>query len=284
MQGKTILITGATNGIGKIAAQELAAKGANIVLVARNQEKGMATIKEISAATGNTNLELMLADVSKMNDLRKLSQEFLAKHSRLDVLLNNAGAVFENRQLSQDGFELTLATNHLNYFLLSNLLLEVLQKTASAHGQARIVNVASDAHRSAKINFDDLMGQQKFGGWNAYCQSKLANIMFSAELARRLAGTQVSANSLHPGFVRTGFGDNSGGLMKILLGLGKQLMAISPAQGADTMVHLASSNDVAGISGKYFEKRQVKTPSLAAQDEAAQTRLWEISAKLVGVV
>ncbi len=279
MTGKTVLVTGATNGIGKIAALELARQGANVALVARNQAKGQATLEEIKSATGNANLELFLADLSSMAEIRKLADEFKAKHASLDVLVNNAGAFYTERKLSPDGLEMTFALNHVAYFLLTNLLLDALK----AAPKARIVSVSSAAHTSGKINFDNLQGEKKWSGWQAYSDSKLENVLFTFELARRLGGSSVTANCLHPGFVKTAFGSGNTGLVASLLGLAKNLMAITPEAGADTIIYLASSSDVEGVTGRYFEKRQVKTSSPASMDQGTQKRLWDVSAKLVGL-
>jgi NAD(P)-dependent dehydrogenase (short-subunit alcohol dehydrogenase family) len=279
MTGKTVLVTGATGGIGKIAALELARMGANVALVARNEAKGEATLDEIKTATGNTNLELYLADLSSMADIRKLAAEFKAKRTSLDVLVNNAGAYYNERKLSADGLEMTFALNHVAYFLLTNLLLDALK----AAPKARVVSVSSAAHTSGKINFDNLQGEKKFSGWQAYSDSKLENVLFTIELARRLEGSTVTANCLHPGFVKTAFGSGNTGFIAGLLGLAQSLLAITPEAGADTIIYLASSDEVEGVTGKYFEKRQVKTSSPASMDQSTQKRLWDVSAKQTGL-
>src|SRR5215207_6225037 len=208
MSEKIILITGATNGIGKAAALELAKQGNTVVIVGRNPAKTQATVEEIKQQSGNSAVEGLIADLSSLADVRRLADEFRQRHSRLDVLINNAGALFAERELTVDGYEMTFAVNHLAYFLLTNLLLDLLKASAPA----RIVNVASDAHKGMKINFDDLQLEKNYGGMMgpAYGQSKLANILFTYELARRLAGTGVTVNALHPGLVRTGFAGNMG--------------------------------------------------------------------------
>ncbi len=279
MTGKTVLVTGATGGIGKIAALELARMGANVALVARNQSKGEAVLGEIRKATGNTNLELYLADLSSMAEIRKLATEFKAKHASLDALVNNAGAFYNERKLSADGLEMTFALNHVAYFLLTNLLLDALK----AAPKARVVSVSSAAHTSGKINFDNLQGEKKFNGWQAYSDSKLENILFTIELARRLEGTNVTANCLHPGFVKTAFGSGNTGFVASLLSLAQNLVAITPEAGADTIIYLASSADVEGATGKYFEKRKVKASSPASMDQSTQKKLWDASAKLTGL-
>ncbi len=279
MTGKTVLVTGATGGIGKIAALELARQGAHVALVARNQAKGQTVLEEIKKATGNTNLELYLADLSSMADIRKLASEFKSKHASLDALVNNAGAFYNERKLSADGLELTFALNHVAYFLLTNLLLDTLK----AAPKARVVSVSSAAHTSGKINFDNLQGEQKFNGWQAYSDSKLENVLFTIELARRLEGSNVTANCLHPGFVKTAFGSGNTGFVASLLSLAQNLVAITPEAGADTIIYLASSADVDGVTGKYFEKRKVKASSPASLDQSTQKKLWDASAKLTGL-
>jgi NAD(P)-dependent dehydrogenase (short-subunit alcohol dehydrogenase family) len=277
MTGKTVLVTGATNGIGKIAALELARQGAHVALVARNQAKGEAVLAEIRKATGNTNLELYLADLSSMAEIRKLASEFKAKHASLDVLINNAGAFYNERKQSADNLEMTFALNHIAYFLLTNLLLDTLK----AAPKARVVSVSSAAHLSGKIKFDNLQGEKKFNGWQAYSDSKLENVLFTIELARRLEGSNVTANCLHPGFVKTAFGSGNTGFIASLLSVAQNLVAITPEAGADTIIYLASSSDVEGVTGKYFEKRKVKASSPASLDQSTQKRLWDLSAKLV---
>jgi retinol dehydrogenase 14 len=279
MTGKTVLVTGATNGIGKVTALELARQGANISIVARNEAKGKATLGEIGNATGNANLELLVGDLSSMNDVRRVAQEFKAKHTKLHVLVNNAGGVFDTRQTTADGLEYTFAFNHLAYFLLTNLLLDTLKASAPS----RIVNVSSAAQANGKIDFDDLMGEKRYSGFGAYSASKLANVMFTYALARKLSGTGVTVNALHPGMVATGFGSNSqSGLWRAVMPLVK-LFGLSPDKGAQTTVYLASSGEVEGVTGQYFDKKKAVPSSAASQDEAAQERLWVESARLVGL-
>jgi NAD(P)-dependent dehydrogenase (short-subunit alcohol dehydrogenase family) len=279
MTGKTVLITGATNGIGKIAALELARMGASVAIVARNRSKGQAVLEEIARETNNVQIELFIADLSSMADVRKLAQEFMAKHATLDVLLNNAGAFYSERKLSADGLEMTFALNHMSYFLLTNLLLPVLKATPNS----RVVSVSSAVHTSGKLDFANLQGEQKFNGWKAYSDSKLENALFTFALARRLAGTGVNANCLHPGFVKTGFGNGNSGIFSVVLGIAKNLFAISIEAGAQTMIHLASSPDVAGVTGKYFDKSKIVSSSAASLDQALQEQLWVHSEKLAGL-
>ena len=277
MKGKTVLITGGTNGIGKVTAQELAKMGAEVVIIGRSAEKTKATVAAIKEQSGNNAVGSIVADLSSLAEVRRAAAEFKAQHQRLDVLVNNAGAVFASRQASVDGYELTFALNHLAYFLLTTLLLDTLKASAPA----RIVNVSSDAHRGAKLNFDDLQHTHSYGmgGFGVYSDSKLANILFTYELARRLEGTGVTANVLHPGFVASGFGRNNKGLMNLIMGVITRF-ALSEEQGAQTSIYLASSSEVEGVSGKYFDKSTAVQSSPESYDEAAQKRLWEISEEM----
>ena len=276
MSGKTCLVTGATSGIGEVAAVELARKGARIVLVGRDRSRAEATSAKIRKEAGNPEVEYLLADLSSQAEVRKLAGEIRARCPRLDVLVNNAGAMFTNRRTSVDGFEMTFALNHLAYFLLTNLLLDTLK----AGAPSRIINVASDAHRFvSKVDFDDPQGAKKYGGWHAYSQSKLANILFTFELARRLAGTGVTVNCLHPGFVATNFTAGNGG-MGWLLRRAASLFALTIDEGAKTTIYLASSPEVEGITGRYFAKEKPAGPTKAALDEAAAGRLWTLSEEL----
>ncbi|MCC6895374.1 MAG: SDR family oxidoreductase [Anaerolineae bacterium] len=280
MPGKTVLISGATNGIGKVAAAELAQKGAQVVIIGRNATKTAETVREIQAASGNPDVHALVADLSSMAEVRRVAGEFKQKFPRLDVLLNNAGGVFSTRQETVDGYEMTFALNHLSYFLLTNLLLDRLK----ANAPSRIVNVASDAHGMARLDFDDLQSKHNYGmgGFRSYSQSKLMNIMFTYELARRLAGTGVTANVLHPGFVNTGFGRNNSGLMRVAMNVAT-LFALKPTDGAKTSVYLASSPDAAHVTGKYFDKSKPHQSSAVSYDEAAQKRLWAISEQMTGI-
>jgi len=277
--GKTVLITGATNGIGRAAALQLAKQGATMVIVGRNPAKTAQTVDEIKAQSGNPLVNGLIADLSSMADVRRLAAEFSQKYTRLDVLINNAGGVFASRKLTVDGYEHTFAFNHLAYFLLTNLLLNQLKASAPA----RIVNVSSGVHVGAVIDFDDLQSQKNYGGNQAYGQSKLANVLFTYALARRLAGSGVTVNASRPGVVATGFGENNGGLLRLVARF-LHLFALTPEKGADTVVYLASSPEVEGITGKYWYKREPIPSSPVSYDEAAQQRLWEVSAQLTGLV
>jgi NAD(P)-dependent dehydrogenase (short-subunit alcohol dehydrogenase family) len=279
MRGKVCLVTGATNGIGKVTALELAKMGATVIIVGRNPDKTEAVVNEVRAQSGNDNVKKALADLSSMADVRALAQEFKRTYSRLDVLVNNAGAYFNKRHTTVDGYEMTFALNHLSYFLLTALLLDVLKSSAPA----RIVNVSSDAHRGARLDFNNLHGEQRFSGIAAYARSKLANVLFTYELVKRLQGTNVTANALHPGFVATGFGANNGLLMRAGIGIMTRLMGISPEEGAKTTLYLASSPEVEGVTGKYFDKCRVVQSSAASYEVDARERLWQVSEQLCGV-
>jgi retinol dehydrogenase-12 len=272
MRGKVCLITGATSGIGLVAARELARQGAQVVLVGRNRAKTESVVAGIQSEIPNASAQYILADLSSQAQIHDLARQFHERHHRLDVLINNAGGIWMRRTLTVDGIEMTFAVNHLVYFLLTDLLLDTLKSAA----HARIVNVASGAHRRAHLDFDNLQGERGYGGWQQYCRSKLMNLLFTYELARRLTGTGVTANALHPGFVATGFASNNG-WKGWLMRMYARLAAISPEQGAHTIIYLASSPDVAGISGRYFVREREQTSSPESLDEAAAKKLWDIS-------
>lgn len=275
MHGKVCLITGATSGIGLVAARELASKGARVVLVGRDPGRCAAAVAQIQTQTGNRDVEALLADLSSQEQIRGLAQQFRERHARLDVLVNNAGGIWMTRQLTVDGLEMTFAVNHIAYFMLTQRLLDMLKASAPA----RVVSVSSDAHRRGTMDFDDLMGERHYGGWRAYCQSKLANLLFTYELARQLEGTGVTADALHPGWVATGFGSNNGWKGK-LLQLAARCFAIGPEEGAKTITYLASSPEVAASNGRYFVKKQPVASSPESCDEAAAKRLWQMSLEM----
>jgi len=277
MNGKICLVTGGTNGIGKATAQALAQMGATVVIVGRDAQKAARVTGEIRAASGNQNVDWLLADLSSQQDIRRLAAEFKTKYPHLHVLLNNAGGTFSIRQLSVDGIEMTFALNHLAYFLLTNLLLEPMVASAPA----RIINVSSDAHSGGKIDFENLQGERSYSSFGPYGNSKLANILFTTELARRLEGTGVTANALHPGLTSTGFGQNNPGLLMKIMGAVIPLVARSPKKGAETSIYLASSPEVQSITGKYFVNCKVTQPASQATDRAVAKRLWDISAEMV---
>jgi NAD(P)-dependent dehydrogenase (short-subunit alcohol dehydrogenase family) len=275
MSGKVCLVTGANSGIGKVTALELVRMGAHVVMVCRDRARGEAALAEIKQATGNDQLELMLCDLSSQTDIRRFADEFKATHDRLDVLVNNAGVYIRKRKTTVDKLEATLAVNHLGYFLLTNLLLDLLKQSAPS----RIVSVSSDAHAYGHINFDDLQGEQSYGGVKAYCHSKLANILFTHELARQLAGTQVTANCLHPGAVATGIFRSLPKPLEAII----KLVTMSPEKGAQTTIYLASSPAVEQVTGKYFVKCAEARPSQEAQDDQVASRLWAESARLTNL-
>lgn len=280
MIGKTVLITGATNGIGKLTALELAKQAATVVIVGRNPFRIRQVVQQIQQESGNPAVEGLDADLSSMADIRQLAQAFRQKYPRLHILINNAGAIFATRTLTIDGYERTFALNHLAYFLLTNLLLDMLV----ANAPSRIINVSSRSHEAASIDFDDLQNAQhyNYGGYRAYGQSKLANLLFTYELTRRLAGTGVTVNAVHPGTVATGFGQNNHGAMKLGMRVFHQF-ALTPEQGADTVIYLASSPEVEGITGKYWTNRTVVPSSPESYDQEAQKRLWSVSTQLTGL-
>ncbi len=275
MDGKTCLITGATSGIGEQAALALAKMGALVVVVARNRQRGEATLKKIREAAG-PEAGLLVHDLQSRSGVAALAEEFLEKYERLDVLINNAGLTIGKRELTEDGLEMTFAVNHMAPFLLTKYLRPLLEKSAPS----RIVTVASDAHRQGKTNFEDLNGERKFSGWAAYCQSKLANILFTRELARQLKDSGVTANCLHPGVVATRFAGTGPLFIRFFFLLARPFL-VSPARGAETIVYLASSPDVAGVSGRYFAKKRRAKPTAAALDMEAAKRLWQLSEDLV---
>ncbi len=275
MVGKRVLVTGGTNGIGRQAALELARLGAEVVIVGRDPQKTDRVVGELRSAAPGATITSMLADLSSMASVRKLAADFLARHERLDVLVNNAGGFNRKRELTVDGFERTLAINHLAYHLLATLLTPALARA----GGARVVNVSSDAHRMGRLNFEDLQAERLYNEWMQYGRSKLCNIYFTRELARRLADQGITANSLHPGFVASDF-LAKGGLWSFFKPVA-YLFAIDVERGARTTVYLASSPEVAGVTGKYFYKCKAVSPRKFAEDDAAAARLWDETEKLL---
>jgi NAD(P)-dependent dehydrogenase (short-subunit alcohol dehydrogenase family) len=276
MDDKIVLITGATSGIGKATALELAEKGATVVIFARNKIKGENTIKEIADKSGNKKLDLLIGDLSSLESVRMASEEFRKKYQRLDVLVNNAGIFINYRKTTSEGFEYTFGVNHLSHFLLTSLLLDILKSSAPS----RIINLSSEAQHNAQIDFNDLMSEEKFSGFKAYGQSKLANILFTYELSRRLEGTGVTVNAVHPGVVNTHFGSDSKGVIKVMLALFKPFLR-SPRKGAETSVYLCKSPEVEGVTGKYFADCHEIRSNEESYDPEIARRLWEISVKLV---
>lgn len=278
MHGKTVVMTGGTSGIGEIAANELARMGARIVLIARDKRRAERTLARLGQSGPGLGHRALLADLSRVAEMKRIARQIAAEEPRIHVLINNAGALFGNRQITPDGLERTFALNHMAYFVVTELLRERLVGCAPA----RIVSTASGAHESAVLDLDDLQSEKSYGARTAYSRSKLYNILFTRELARRLESTGVTANCLHPGFVATRFGDQSGGIISGFVRLAK-LFAISPEEGARTIVYLASSPEVAGATGQYFYKCRVTQPSTAARDDNAASLLWDRSAALAGM-
>lgn len=275
MEGKTVAITGATSGIGEVAAILLAEMGAHIVFTARDRARANATMAKLRAANPRADHAAILADLSRLADMKRVGAD-LAALPRLDVLVNNAGALFNRRRQTADGLEMTFALNHMAYFVVTNLVLPVLKPGA------RIVSVASAAHRAARLDFADLQSRKGYRGLRVYGTSKLCNILFTRELARRVPAG-VTANCLHPGFVATRFGDASGGMLRWLFQMAKPLGAISPEEGARTIIHLAASPEVEGVNGEYFYQCRVARPTAAARDDDSARRLWEASAQIMGL-
>ena len=281
MDGKVCLITGATSGIGKATAMGLTSMGSSIVMVGRDRGRGEAALAEIKERSANASVELMLADLSSHREIHRLADEFKEAYPRLAVLINNAGVIRSKRVTTADGIEMMFAVNHLAYFLLTNLLVDVLKASAPS----RIVNVSSGDHSNGAIDFDDLQGEKGYKGPKAYSQSKLATVLFTYELARRLEGTGISANCLHPGGripVRTNFGSGVSGVFGFMVRALRHLM-ISPEKGAETSIYLASSLEVEGLSGRYFVKKAEARSSDASHDERIARRLWQVSAELTSL-
>ncbi len=272
MTGKVVVITGGTSGIGQVAAGQLAAMGARLVLIARDPQRGEAALRRLPTAA------IHYADLSSIAQMKRVAAEISAAEPRIDVLVNNAGALFNSRRETADGLEMTFAVNHMAYFVVTLGLAERLRATPGA----RVVSTSSDAHKGNRLDFSDLQAARRYRGFSAYGRSKLCNILFTRELARRWRDTGVTANCLHPGFVSTRFGDQSGGVLAKLVGAAK-LFAISPEKGAETIVYLASSDQVAQVSGAYFYKCRQMDPTKEAQDGESARRLWDESARLAGL-
>jgi NAD(P)-dependent dehydrogenase (short-subunit alcohol dehydrogenase family) len=278
MKGKVVVITGATSGIGEVAAQRLAAMGARIVLVARDAARGQRSLTRLPSVGPGAPHSIYYGDLSRISESKRVAAEIAAAEPRIDVLINNAGALFGSRHVTADNLEETFATNHMAYFVLTL----GLKANLLAAEPARVVSTASDAHKGYSLDFDDLQAAKGYSAMQAYGRSKLCNILFTRELARRWSGNGVTANCLHPGFVATRFGDGSGGFLSGVVRVAK-LFAITPEKGAETIVYLASSPDVAAISGEYFYQCRPATPTAAGRDDAAAGRLWAESAKIAGI-
>ena len=278
MKNRVCLITGATSGIGKATAIALAKIGSTVIINGKDEKRGEETIAEIKRISGNENVELMIANLSSLNEVRKFAGKLKAKYDKLDVLINNAAVFYTSRNLSIDGIEMQFAVNHLSHFLLTNLLLETLKKSNSA----RIINVSSNAHYQGRINFDDINFEKRYFGWTIYCQSKLANVLFTYELADRLDPKQVTVNALHPGTVRTNIvGKYASFIYRLGWNLQKPLM-LPVEEGAKTSIYLASSEEVKGITGLYFVKCKSQKSSDMSYDKMLARKLWDLSEKLTG--
>lgn len=277
MKGKVSMVTGANSGIGKVVARELARMGSSVILVCRDPQKGEAARSEITAQTGNSSVELMIADLASLAAVRKLAADFTAKYDCLRLLVNNAGLILGKRVVTPDGLEAQFVINYLSQFLLTNLLLPTLKASAPS----RIVNVSSSAHYQGHMHFDDLQLARGYSAIKAYCQSKLAQVLFTRELARRLEGTGVTVNAVHPGAVRTRWADE-GGLLGIGVRLARPFM-LSPAKGAETPLYVSVSPEVEGVSGKYYAKKKDTQASQESYDESEAKRLWDVSMQLSGL-
>ena len=275
INGKVCLVTGATDGIGKVSARVLAELGAKVIIVGRNPEKSAIVLAELRSISGNENIDLLMADLAVMQEVRDLAEQVISRYDRIDVLLNNAGGYFTKHEITSDGLEMTFALNHMSYFLLTNKLMELLKYSAPA----RIVNVSSDAHYGVDMEFENLNGEQEYKAWKAYQKSKLANVLFTYELLKKVPGN-ITVNCLHPGFVATNFGHNNGGFFGPVLKIAQRISAIDPEEGAKTSIFLCSAPEVKGVSGKYFYKCQPKTSSRESRNMDTGKRLWQISSDI----
>jgi retinol dehydrogenase 12 len=278
LEGKVCVITGATSGIGQVAAEELARMGARLVLVARDERRGEATMARLRACAPAAAHAIHYADLSRLSEMKRVAAEIAAAEPRIDILVNNAGALFSSRQVTEDGLEKHFAVNHMAYFVLT----EGLSERLFAAAPARVVSTASGAHYGARLDLADLQTEKGYNGVLAYQRSKLYNIMWTRELARRWAGKGVTANCFHPGFVASRYGNNAGGLLAIAVRISK-LLAISPEKGARTLIWLATSPEVANVNGGYFAKCRLTAPSHDAENDAATRQLWDVSARIAGM-
>jgi NAD(P)-dependent dehydrogenase (short-subunit alcohol dehydrogenase family) len=277
MQGKTVVITGATSGIGEAAALALAGKGARIVFIARDPDKGRAMLGRLLRANPDAAHEFVIGELSTLAGMRSAGALIGVKAPRIDVLINNAGAIFDHREVTVDGLEMTFAVNHMAYFVITELLMAHFNIEG-----ARIISTSSGAHAMGRLDFDDLQSEARYGAMTAYGASKMCNILFTRELARRLAASDVTANCFHPGGVATGFGSNTKGLLKTVFGLARPIM-LTPEKGADTLVWLACAPEVDHKTGGYYVRRRLTQPSAAARDDAAAARLWAESERIAGL-
>ena len=274
---KNCIITGATDGIGKQTAIDLARLGYRIGLVGRNLQKGESVLNEIENTTNNQSLKYFRADLSNIKSIERLSNEIKEEYDSVDILINNAGAYFSEYIETEEGLEMTFALNHLNYFRLTHLLMDIIK----IDQPGRVINVASSAHFSARLDINDIQMSNGYKGWTAYCNSKLMNILFTYEIHKRFKETGITFNALHPGFVDTCFGDNNTGLGKSILSIGKKLIAINVVKGASTNVYLASSDEVKNVSGKYFDRSKSVRSSKVSHSEIYQEKLWSYSENIL---
>jgi NAD(P)-dependent dehydrogenase (short-subunit alcohol dehydrogenase family) len=279
MRGKVCLITGGTSGIGLETAKELAQMGARVLVVGKNNQRGQMAVLRVREEVGVDTVEFIQTDLASLQQVRDLVEIFKKTHSQLDVLVNNAGTTLLSRKLSTDGYEMTLAVNHLSHFLLTNLLLDVLK----ANAPSRVINVSSGSHWRGEINFDDLQSEKRYRFMRVYGNTKLANVLFTYELARRLDGTGIASNAVHPGFVSTNMGRDNGWLIHKMVRLAMIYKGISPQEGARTIVHLATAPEMIDVTGKYFYNMRSVKSSLASYDLDTARRLWEVSEILVGL-
>jgi NAD(P)-dependent dehydrogenase (short-subunit alcohol dehydrogenase family) len=278
-KGQIVLITGANSGMGKATALELAKTGARIVMLCRSKQRGEAALEEVKAGSGSPDIDLMLCDLASLQEIRAFCKTFSERYQRLDVLVNNAGVILPGRQVTRDGWEMQFGVNHLGHFLLTNLLLDLMKKSAPS----RIVNVSSGAHKIGKIFFTDVNLTDNYSVWRAYAQSKLANILFTYELARRLDGTGVTVNCLHPGAVATEMGiSRETGFGRLITSLLKPFFQ-TPRQGADTAIYLAESPEVQRVTAQYFFRKKPVSSSRTSYDRETALRLWELSCRLTGM-
>jgi NAD(P)-dependent dehydrogenase (short-subunit alcohol dehydrogenase family) len=279
MRAKVCIVTGGTSGIGWVTAYRLAQWGATLLLIGRDLRRGLAAEEQIQHESGNQHVKFFQVNLSVQDQIRKFAEAFRQGYDRLDVLVNNAGTTLLTRRLSVDGVEMTFAVNHLGHFLLTNLLLDMLK----ASTPSRVVNVSSRSHRRARMDFNNLQGESGYRGLQAYGQSKLANVLFTYELARRMEGTGVTVNALHPGFVLTNMGRDNGWLIHKIVRLAMRLKGISPEEGAKTLIYLATSPEVEDVTGKYFYKMKPVETSPQSYDRETALRLWKISEGLTGL-
>jgi NAD(P)-dependent dehydrogenase (short-subunit alcohol dehydrogenase family) len=277
MSGKVCMITGANSGIGKATAMGLAKMGATVVMACRNQERGESAMEEIKKMSGNDSIRLFIGDLSSLESVRALARNFVTSYNKLHVIVNDAGVFRIRRSTTNDGLETTFQVNYLSHFLLTNLLLPLLTESAPS----RIINISSDAHYGGHIEFNDLQGERNYSGARAYAQSKLAQVLFTHELSRRIEGERVTANALHPGVVATNIWKSAAGPLGFVTFVPKLFM-ITPEQGAETPIYLASSPDVEGVSGRFFYRKKERKSSVESYDKLVAGRLWEVSRSLSG--